>query len=299
MIKNIHIVLLVTISFLLLCSCGKSLSLSNYTKQTIQENDSILHVDLDGDGTDETISLTTKEDIVLTVNNKKTSVSVEGTINDQDSHSVYEKPQLHILNEQGSKKKSLILTIVWNTNKIGTKTDLWSFQYTNNELKEVWNTKQTDEGINYSISNYKNGFIDLKIPQFTLSTQISIDKKYYEEFLSSHLEGQIDVIANRIYNINDYNNDGIPEIAIEKVISTGAIEWLPFTSVFEIFKIKNGIPKTVMVIPNDSSRRDILNEIITNGFISRTDNIDATVNDLIQKKIFRKTKDKIYLNILE
>lgn len=296
---RISIIILSTIFLMLFCSCEQSTS--NYLEYEVEQGNQTINIDLDGDGIKETISLAKNEKgLNLKVNNKQLFVPFESIIENTDMKPFYEIPKLYIWNEEGSKLKSLMISLVWNTNKIGTKAELWLFNYSNNQIKEIFTTSKSNEEVNYSLSNYKDGYVDINIPRFSFTKRISVDNEYYEDYLSLHLIGELDIIANVMYYLNDLDEDGYPEIIIEKAVSTGAIEWLPFTSIFEISQVERGVLTPIIYVPNsriNQVKSGILHEIISNGFILKSNEFNDEINSLIQENILQEKKGKVYLKI--
>lgn len=248
--------LLVICVFILIFACHQE-SVAEDDPPTIKANGQVSYVDLDGNGAKEPITFEIKENaMLLTVGENKLTIPLEGDVSAQDPPATYEQPTLHLLNDGPTKR--ILLSVVWNTNKIGIKADLWLYEFKSNKLPKVWDNQTRPEFVSYTLSDNKEGTAVLEIPQYDLTieipiTEIPIDKRYYDHFLSTHLAGEIDVIASTMYYLNDCNNDNITDLIVEKILSTGAIEWLPFRSVYEVYTFKEGEFSLINVVPLPSA----------------------------------------------
>ncbi|MBD3922730.1 hypothetical protein H8B09_28735 [Paenibacillus sp. PR3] len=215
---------------------------------------SLVLADLNGDKVNDQASITLEgQNINLQVEVQRAVIKLEGSMLEQDTHPFYEEPSIHLLNEKDSNHKLILVSVLWNTNKIGTKADLWVFTYDETGLVKVWDSN-TDGRVElaYTVSDYRDGEVSLEIPRLSLSTRVPIDEAYYEGYLSAHSEGIIEETTTSMYEIRDFDNDNTPELIIEKVVSTGAVEWLPFRRVLEVYQIANDELHLLKVIPRDN-----------------------------------------------
>lgn len=258
--KKILIILIFICTFLVIFGgCSRD----DFIEQQFEIGEKDFQSDLDGNGVLDSVSLLNDGDyLVLTVNNSTKYIPWQSEGYDiNDPHPFYEEPKVRIWNQKDSKLKLILVTLIWNSNKIGTKMGLWSFVYDHNEIIEVWSPGNTvNQEIEYSLSNYNNGTIDITFSELGISRRISIHSDYYDNYLISNLHGYIDVLANTMFYINDYDNDGFPEVTIKKAITTGAISWLPFSSIYEVYKIDTGGPILLKAFTDeniDSVKNDI------------------------------------------
>ncbi len=125
-------------------------------------------------------------------------------------------------------------------------------------------------------------------------------------------EGTLEFSPDIMVYANDYNNDGFLEIATQRRISSGAIDWLPFDHFTTIFRIDGANIIPIKYIPNRNVQLDniVIDFIFENGVLNSENRIDlvariggedagikSVISGLVDEKFLDKNGENYYFNL--
>lgn len=138
---------------------------------------------------------------------------------------IEETPKLHFISSKN--KDYVLITIVWQTNKIGSSVTMWGFDIMR---ESVFDINDGIELMDYSIEENSK----INIEKYNKKLDAKIDKQFSGVYENS---GSFDLSRHVEYEIKDINFDGENEIITKRIISTGAIEWFPYDFVETQYKL--------------------------------------------------------------
>jgi len=130
-------------------------------------------VDINNDKLAEDISLLKNNDNILILKVGEKSINL---YNLENSLPFSEDPKIHIVNEQASDSKDIMITAVWTVaDSIGTVVQAWIYNAEREKLNKIFDINNDWNIIKYNLTMNKSGKYTIAIPDIHIEKEIEIN----------------------------------------------------------------------------------------------------------------------------